>query len=305
MKTPATLRPGNKIGILSTARKITLSEVQPCIDVLNEWNLEVITGETIGAEYFQFAGDDELRTSDLQRMLDDESIKAILFARGGYGTLRIIDNIDWRKFLKAPKWLCGFSDITVMQSHLLAIYDLPSVHSIMGFNFSSATAASITSLQAILFGKPLRYAIPANELNRRGKCTGILCGGNLSLLHALLGSVSDTDTAGKILFIEDIDEQLYHIDRMMISLKRAGKLESLSGLVVGHFSEMKNKDEKNPFGKSAYEIIAGHIAEYDYPVCFGFPAGHEPDNRALVTGRTWELDVAEETTMKLKIAPVV
>ncbi len=304
MKNPAILRPGNKIGIVSTARKIMQAEIQPCIDMLTEWNLEVVTGESIGAEYFQFAGDDALRTRDLQRMLDDEAIKAVLFARGGYGTLRIIDNIDWRKFLKAPKWLCGFSDITVIHSHLQAIYDLPSVHSLMAFNFAAASSAAIASLQAVLFGKPLRYTIPAHDLNRPGKATGVLCGGNLSLLHALTGSVSDCDTAGKIMFLEDIDEQLYHIDRMMISLKRSGKLDALAGLVVGHFSDMKNKDEKNPFGQSAYEIIAGHVAEYDYPVCFGFPAGHEPDNRALITGRTWDLEVAEESTLKLKIATV-
>lgn len=300
MKLPSLLRAGNKVAIVSTARKISMAEVQSCIDVLNSWELEVVTGNTIGAEDHQFAGDDDFRAADLQRMLDDESVKAIIFARGGYGTLRIIDAIDWRKFLKQPKWLCGFSDITVIHSHLLAVYELRSVHSVMGINFSSATEESLTSLQSILFGRPLHYSISPNPLNRAGKCNGILCGGNLSLLYALNGSSSDIDTTGKILFIEDIDEQLYHIDRMIISLKRAGKLEPLAGLIVGHFSDMKNKDEKNPFGKSAYEIIADAVAEYDYPVCFGFPAGHEADNRTLVMGSLWEMEAGEEVSIRMK-----
>jgi len=282
------------VAIVSTARKISLSEIQSGIDTLKSWGLEVVIGKTIGAEHFQFAGDDELRREDLQTMLDDDTIKAILFARGGYGTVRIIDDIDWRKFLKRPKWLCGFSDITVIHSHLLSVYDLPSAHSIMAINFSTATADSIESLRKILFGEKLSYEIPAYDLNRRREATGILCGGNLSLLSALNGTPSDIDTAEKILFIEDIDEHLYHIDRMMMTLKRSGKLENLAGLIVGHFTDMKNKDESNPFGKTAYEIIAEHVSEYDFPVCFGFPAGHEPDNRAIVIGEEWKLKVGEE-----------
>ncbi|MGB3077242.1 MAG: LD-carboxypeptidase [Chitinophagales bacterium] len=305
MKKPVALRPGDKIGIVSTARKISLSEIQSCINTLTNWKLEVVIGNTIGAEDFQFAGADDIRTADLQSMLDDESIKAILFARGGYGTLRIIDAIDWRKFLKQPKWLCGFSDITVIHSHLHTIYNLPSVHSIMGINFSTATDESVTSLQTVLFGKRSRYTFSSHDLNRPGKCSGILCGGNLSILYALNGSVSDLETTGKILFIEDIDEQLYHVDRMMINLKRSGKLESLAGLLVGHLSDMKNKDEKNPFGKSAYEIIAEHVAEYDYPVCYGFPSGHEADNRTLVMGRSWEMEAATECVIKMQEVPSI
>ncbi|MEO6166373.1 MAG: LD-carboxypeptidase [Chitinophagales bacterium] len=298
MKLPSPLRPGNKVAIVATARKIGQPEIQCCIDTLTSWKLEVVIGNTIGAEDYQFAGEDDFRTTDLQRMLDDETVRAIIFARGGYGTLRIIDAIDWRRFLKQPKWLCGFSDITVIHSHLLSVYDLPSVHSVMGISFPSATAESLTSLQAALFGKRIHYSVQPNTLNRAGKSEGILCGGNLSLLYALNGSPSDIDTAGKILFIEDIDEQLYHIDRMMISLKRAGKLEPLAGLMVGHFSDMKNKDEMNPFGKSACEIISAHVAEYDYPVCYGFPAGHEPNNRALVIGGSYELEVGDEVMVK-------
>lgn len=303
MKQISALRPGNKIAIVSTARKISLAEIQPAIDVLKDWKLEVVVGASIGASDFQFAGDDALRTADLQHMLDEDTIKAILFARGGYGTLRIIDAIDWRKFLKQPKWLCGFSDITVILSHLQAIYDLPAIHSLMPVNFSEATEDSITSLQSALFGKRLQYSIAPHPLNRAGKCAGVLCGGNLSLLAALSGSVSDIDTEGKILFLEDIDEQLYHIDRMMLSLKRAGKFDAPAGVLIGHFSDMKDKDENNPFGKTAYEIIAGHLEEYDYPVCFGFPAGHEPDNRALVMGKNWEMEVAD--TVQIKMVPPI
>lgn len=299
MKQPSPLRPGNKVAIVSTARKIFLAEIQPCIEILKSWGLEVVPGKTIGAEHFQFAGDDELRTGDLQQMLDDDTVKAILFARGGYGTVRIIDEIDWRKFLKNPKWLCGFSDITVIHSHLLSVYDVHSVHSLMAISFSTAAPESTESLQKVLFGKPLKHTFGSNMLNKSGKARGILCGGNLSILYALNGTPSDIDTSGKILFIEDIDEQLYHIDRMMMNMKRSGKLESLAGLVVGHFTDMKNKDENNPFGKSAYEIIADHVAEFEYPVCYGFPAGHEADNRALVMGRQWELEVAEEVSMRM------
>jgi muramoyltetrapeptide carboxypeptidase len=230
-------------------------------------------------------------------MLDDQSIKAVLFARGGYGTVRIIDDLDWRKFLKKPKWLCGFSDITVIHSHLLTVYDAPSVHSIMAINFATATPGSMESLRKVLFGEMLSYEIPPHDFNRAGNAKGILCGGNLSILYSLAGSVSDIDTNGKILFIEDIDEHLYHLDRMMMAAKRAGKLENLSGLVVGHFTDMKNKDDANPFGKSAYEIIAGHVSEFDYPVCFGFPSGHEPDNRAVVTGEQWILEAGENVKL--------
>jgi muramoyltetrapeptide carboxypeptidase len=299
MKMPQPLKKGDKIGITSTARKVSLEEIQQAIDMLRGWGLEVVTDETIGVGYFQFAGDDELRKKNLQRMLDDDSVKAILFARGGYGTVRIIDELDFRKFQKQPKWLCGFSDITVIHSHLLKVYHLPSIHCLMGISFPTASSESVESLRKVLFGEKLSYEIAAHELNRTGEATGILCGGNLSLICSLLGSDSDLETESKILFLEEIDEHLYHIDRMMIALKRAGKLENLSGLVVGHFTDMKNKDESNPFGKSAYEIIAEHVSQYDYPICFGFPAGHEPDNRALVMGINWKLQAEEKVKLMM------
>jgi muramoyltetrapeptide carboxypeptidase len=294
MTLPDALKAGDRVAMVSTARKISHQELHAAMETLQSWGLQVETGKSIGAEHFQFAGDDELRRSDFQQMLDDESIKAILFARGGYGTVRIIDQIDWRRFLKHPKWLCGFSDITVIHSHLLSVYHVAAIHSIMGISFPMATPESVQSLQDALFGKKLHYPLPPHPLNRPGDASGMLCGGNVSLLHSLLGSVSDIDTSGCILFVEEVDEHLYHLDRMMMALKRAGKFDNLSGLVAGHFTDMKNKDESNPFGPSAYEIIAGHIGEYDFPVCYGFPAGHEADNRTMIFGAEWNLAVNKE-----------
>lgn len=294
MTLPDALKAGDRVAMVSTARKISHQELHAAMETLQSWGLQVETGKSIAAEHFQFAGDDELRRSDFQQMLDDESIKAILFARGGYGTVRIIDQIDWRRFLKHPKWLCGFSDITVIHSHLLSVYRVAAIHSIMGISFPMATPESVQSLQDALFGKKLHYPLPPHPLNRPGDASGMLCGGNVSLLHSLLGSVSDIDTSGCILFVEEVDEHLYHLDRMMMALKRAGKFDNLSGLVAGHFTDMKNKDESNPFGPSAYEIIAGHIGEYDFPVCYGFPAGHEADNRTMIFGAEWNLAVNKE-----------
>lgn len=291
------LTAGDTIGVIATARKISLPEIQPAIDVLNSWGLKVVVGKSIGAEHFQFAGDDELRRQDFQSMLDDESIKAILFARGGYGTARIIDDIDWRKFLKHPKWICGFSDITAIHSHLLTVYNIPTVHSVMAINFQTATAESLESLRKVLFGETLSYQFASHTLNRSGEASGILCGGNLSLLYSLNGTPSEIDTEGKILFLEDIDEHLYHIDRMLMALKRAGKFESLSGLMVGHFTDMKNKDQSNPFGKTAYEMIAEHVSEFDYPVCYGFPAGHEANNKAMIMGAWWKFNAEAALTV--------
>lgn len=300
MKLPEALKAGDRVAMVSTARKISHQELHAAMETLQSWGLQVEAGKSIGAAHFQFAGDDDLRRSDLQQMLDDESIKAILFARGGYGTVRIIDEIDWRGFLKHPKWLCGFSDITVIHSHLLSVYRFPSIHSILGVSFPLATPESVQSLQDCLFGKKLHYTVLPHPMNRPGDASGILCGGNVSLLHSLMGSVSDIDTSGCILFIEEIDEHLYHLDRMIVALKRAGKFENLTGLVIGHFTDMKNKDESNPFGQSAYEIIAGQVSEYAFPVCFGFPAGHEADNRAMVFGAEWSLSVGTEVVFAQK-----
>lgn len=292
--TPLKLKAGDKIGIVATARKISLQEIQFAIDTINGWGLEVVWGSTIGKEDFQFAGPDEERLADFQNLLDDDSVKGIICARGGYGTVRFVDEIDFRKFSKKPKWICGYSDITVLHSHLLNVYNIASVHSTMPLSFSENTEDSLESLREILFGENVSYSFAANKLNRIGSEEGILCGGNLSLLQNLSGTDSDLDTDEKILFIEDVDEYLYHFDRMIQWLKRSGKLNNLSGLMVGHLSKMKNLNEKNPFGKTAEEIVAEAVREFDYPICFGFPAGHENDNRALIIGGRYGLTVGNE-----------
>lgn len=294
---PSALRSGDKIGIVSTARKISPEEIQPAVTLIRSWGLEVVIGDTIGKEDFQFAGTDDERIADFQKMLDDDSVRAIICARGGYGTVRIIDELDFRKFLKNPKWICGFSDVTVLHAHLLQVFNCASLHCSMPVNFSANTPESLDNIRKVLFGEQLKYEIPSAPFNKTGRAEGILCGGNLSILYSLAGSASDIDTAGKILFIEDIDEHLYHIDRMMMQLKRSGKLENLAGLIVGHFSGMKNLDESNPFGKTAYEIIADAVSEYDYPVCYSFPAGHEPDNRALISGKQTVLTVTDRNVV--------
>ncbi|GHA74130.1 S66 peptidase family protein [Pontibacter akesuensis] len=285
------LRPGDKIAILSTARKITVPEIEVAIRTFENWGLEVVLGQTIGASYHQFAGDDALRLQDLQQMLNDASIKAIVCARGGYGTTRIIDRVDFTKFKEHPKWLVGFSDITALHSHIHTL-GLESIHAIMPVLFPKAgTADSIETLRLALFGEELTYTAAPHPFNRSGTGTGSLVGGNLSMLHTLTGTRSDVSTDDKVLFLEDLDEYLYHIDRMLVHLDRSGKLANLAGLLIGDMSDMK--DNAIPFGKTAYEIILEHTDKYNYPVSFGFPVGHEPLNLALVCGREAKLEVNE------------
>jgi muramoyltetrapeptide carboxypeptidase len=287
MKTPSYLKKGDKIGIIASARKISKEEVQPAVDILNAWGLEVVLGTNVFKEDHQFSGTDKERAEDLQAMLDDVEIKAVISARGGYGTIRIIDKIDFSRFRKEPKWLIGYSDITVLHSHIYN-FGIETLHATMPINFMKNTEATET-LRKALFGEKLSYEAALHSLNRNGKAEAELVGGNLSLLYALTGSASDIDTKGKILFIEDLDEYLYHIDRMMISLKRSGKLGQLAGLIVGGMSDMK--DNAVPFGKNAEEIIMDAVKEYNYPVCFNFPAGHIDRNLAMVFGRKVKLEV--------------
>lgn len=286
------MKPGDTVALISTARKINQADIEFGIETLKNWGLNVTVGQTIGSEHNQFAGSDEQRLEDLQQQLDDPNVKAIICARGGYGTLRIVDNIDFRKFIKRPKWICGFSDITTLHNHLLQVYNVASLHCAMPLTFEKNTKESLEAMRNALFGKRLNYSFSSHPLNRPGLMRGIVCGGNLSLLYALSNSVSDIDTADKILFIEDIDEYLYHIDRMMWQMKRAGKLENLAGLVVGHFTDMK--DNEIAYGKTAYEIIAEAVSEYDFPVYFGFPAGHENDNRPIVIGSEVQINTIDD-----------
>ena len=294
MITPAYLKKGNKIGIVAPARKISNEEIQFAVDTFKKWGLDVVLGKNIFGSDNHYSGSDEQRTVDLQTMLDDDSIRAIISARGGYGTLRIIDKLDFKKIQKSPKWIIGYSDITVLHSHIHQNFGIETLHATMPINFQR-DEESVETLRKVLFGEKLVYEIPKHTLNRNGEASGELVGGNLSLLYALQGSKSDINTDGKILFIEDLDEYLYHIDRMMISLKRSGKLNRLTGLVIGGMTDMK--DNQIPFGKTAEEIILDAVKEFKYPVCFGFPAGHLPKNLALPFGRRAKLNIGEKVSL--------
>jgi len=287
---PPPLKKGNKIAITCPAKKLP-APMTDAVKLLQSWGLDVILGETVDASFHQFAGDDEMRARDMQRFIDDDSIKAIIAARGGYGTIRIIDQIDFSRFVQNPKWLVGFSDITVLHMHLFANYGAQTIHGQMPINIPDASAHSLETLRKALFGEELQYQFKSHALNRAGECSGVLIGGNLSLLIAVSGSVSDPDYDGKILFIEDVGEYLYAIDRMMRNLQRSGKLKNLAGLIVGGFSEVKDNDI--PFGQTVPEIIMEIVKEYDYPVCFDFPAGHIPDNCSLILGKKLNLHVTD------------
>ena len=295
MITPNYLKPGDKIAIVATARKIELKELLDATEYFKGLGLDVVYGKNLFQEFNQFAGTDEERIHDFQNMLDDPTIKAIMFARGGYGSIRIIDHIDWEAFINQPKWLIGFSDITAIHSHVYSNFKIETLHALMPLNFDTATDESIVSLRDSLFGKALKYEIEAHPFNRKGEAEAEIIGGNLSLIHTLKGSKSDIDTEGKILFLEDLDEYLYHIDRMMISLKRSGHLSNLAGLVIGGMTVMN--DNPIPFGENALEIIQRTVKEYNYPVCYNFPAGHFPDNRALILGRKIKLSIKEKVSL--------
>jgi len=257
------------------------------VALLQSWGLEVVLGETINASWHQFAGDDNLRAADMQRFINDDSIKAIIAARGGYGTIRMIDNVDFTRFAANPKWIVGFSDITVLHTHLFANFGAQTIHGQMPINITEGSAASLETLRKALFGEELSYNLPTNDLNIHGEATGMLTGGNLSLLVAVSGSVSDLNYDGKILFIEDVGEYLYSVDRMIRCLDRAGKLRNLAGLILGGFTDMKDNDI--PFGSTAQQIILEVAGKYGYPVWVDFPAGHIPNNNALIFGKNVHL----------------
>jgi len=299
MISPQYLKKGDTIGIVSTARKISGEEISTAVKIFEEWGLKVEPGKNLFSEHHQFAGTDSQRLIDFQQMLDNPGIKAIVCARGGYGTVKIIDNIDFSEFSKNPKWIAGFSDVTVLHSHIHTNLGIETIHSAMPVNFNNIPedSQSITTLKNALFGEGLSYNINPHPFNRRGQATAMLTGGNLSILYSLCGSISDIDTKGKILFIEDLDEYLYHIDRMMMNLKRSGKLENLAGLIVGSMSEMN--DNTTPYGQTAYEIIKECVEEYDYPLCFGFPAGHIKDNRTLIFGKKIHLIIEDIVHLSL------
>lgn len=288
MISPPYLKKGDKIAITCPAKSLP-GEISGAIKMLESWGLEVILGDTVNASHHQYAGTDELRTRDMQRFLDDDSIKAVIAARGGYGTIRIIDRLNFARFRQNPKWIAGFSDITVLHSHIQAACGIQTIHGQMPLNVPEATKPSLESLRKALFGEELNYTYQNNVPGRPGSSTGILIGGNLTLLVMVSGSISEMDFSGKILFIEDVGEYLYSIDRMLWMLKRSGKLAKLKGLIVGGFTDLK--DNQIPFGETVPEIIMNHVKEYDYPVCFDFPAGHISDNFALILGSMVKLHV--------------
>jgi muramoyltetrapeptide carboxypeptidase len=289
--TPPCLKKGDRIAITCPAKKLP-KPMDDAVKLLQSWGLEVVLGETVGASYHQFAGDDELRARDLQKLIDDDSIKAIIAARGGYGTVRIIDHVDFSRLSVNPKWLVGFSDITVLHAHLFANYNLQTIHGQMPVNIPDASRYSLETLRKALFGESFDYTLKSHHLNRAGNGEGFLVGGNLSLLVAVLSSVSDYAYDGKILFIEDVGEYLYSIDRMFRTLDRAGKLKKLAGLMVGGFTDLKDNDI--PFGQTVPEIIMEVVKKYNYPVCFDFPAGHIPDNQSLILGKRINLEVGKD-----------
>jgi muramoyltetrapeptide carboxypeptidase len=290
IKQPPHLKKGDKIAIVCPAKKLP-GKIDAAIEVFKQWGLQVKLGESVYASSNQFAGTDTLRTTDLQRFLDDPEIKAIVAARGGYGTLRIIDELDFTAFSQHPKWIVGFSDITVLLSHVLELCNVMSIHGQMPYTFNEASSESLESLRRALFGEPIKYEYNSAFVNRPGNAEGILIGGNLTLLIMLEGSVSEMDYTDKILFIEDVGEPEYSIDRLMRMLKRSGKLASLKGLIVGDFTTIAQ--EEIPFGQSPEDIIMDLVKDYDYPVCFNFPTGHISDNRAMILGQQVQLEVRQ------------
>ncbi|TKC00342.1 S66 peptidase family protein [Pedobacter cryophilus] len=289
---PPALKKGDKIAITCPAKSL-LNPMTAAIQLLESWGLEVILGETVDAKFHQFSGTDELRAKDMQTFINDKEIKAIIAARGGYGCIRIVDQIDWTPLIENPKWIIGFSDITVFHLQLQSL-GIQSLHAQMPSTIKESSKEGLESLRKVLFGEELAYEIETSNLNKQGIAQGELIGGNLSLLIASLGSKTDVDYTNKTLFIEDVGEYLYSIDRMMRTLDRAGKLAQLKGLIVGGFTSLKDNDI--PFGFTHQEIINDVISKYNYPVCYDFPAGHLPDNRALIFGRTVQLEINDHCT---------
>ena len=253
-----------------------------------------MVGKTVGSDSENyFSGTDEERLDELQAMLDNENIKAILCGRGGYGVGRIIEQLDFKAFKKYPKWIIGFSDITILHSHIYSNYKIATLHAPMAgaFNDGGDTGEYILSLKNAVEGKKIKYECALHEFNKKGEAIGELVGGNLALLAHCVGTSSDIKTKGRILFIEDIAEYLYNVDRMFYQLKRSGKLDKLAGLIIGGFTDMK--DTERPFGKTVYEIINEIVSEYDYPVCYDFPVSHGKENMALKIGSGYKLKVGK------------
>ena len=290
------LKQGSKVAIAAPARCVTTEEMEYAIHWLEEKGFIPVYDERLFAVHHIFAGDDVFRAAVFQEYLDNEDIDAIWIARGGYGSIRIIDKLDFTQFLQHPKWIIGFSDGTVLHGKLSRL-GVPSLHAAMPFYFANKTPEAKQSLFDALMGQALQYEFPTHPQNRIGQMEGEIVGGNLSVLYGMMGSHTFPDLDGKILFIEEVDEYIYHIDRMMYAMKRAGKLAHLKGLIVGGLTQIH--DNSHPFGQTAEEVIAEAVSEYDYPVCFGFPAGHFDDNRTLFFGLKSRVEVTSEKSVFL------
>lgn len=288
---PPFLKAGDTVALVCTARKFFPEDAKPAIDLLKSWGLNVKLGKTIGLDACQLGGTDVERAADFQAQLDDENVKAIWCARGGYGTVRIIDALDFTNFKQHPKWIMGFSDVTVLHSQL-NVERVASLHSIMPFTVPKAPEEVKETLRKALFGETISYTIPSKSYDIKGNASGELVGGNLSILYSLLGSKSAISTKDKILFIEDLDEYLYHIDRMMYNLKRNGYFEHVKGIVVGGMTDMH--DNEIPFGQDEVQIITAISKEYNIPIAFEFPAGHQTDNCTLILGKQVDFEVNEK-----------
>lgn len=304
---PPYLKEGDVIGITSPAGFTTAEQLLPAKALLESWGYRVVLGDTIGKRDFSFGGTDEERLADLQRMLDDPGIKAILCARGGYGSVRIVDQIKWTRFKMHPKWVIGFSDITVLHSHIHRHCAVATIHSKMTNSFPDdwtraepIQMETIISIRDALNGRPQKYTTTVHPQNKQGRAEGVLVGGNLKTLESLAGSSSDISTDGKILFIEDTGEYLYSIDRMMWNLKRTGKLKSLKALVVGGF-RIRPDDPGEEFGRTLQDIILEKVHHLAYPVCFDFPVGHQRNNFALKCGVRYRLEVSQKEVVLTEI----
>lgn len=292
IKIPPYLKKGDTIAIVCPAGFLPIEKAKTCIDTFQQWGYQLKLGKTLGTQFHYFSGTDAERLADLQEMLDDKNVHAILCGRGGYGLSRIIDGLDFKAFKKNPKWLIGFSDVTVLHAHLYQQIRTASLHASMAaaFNDGAAENEYIQSIRKAIKGQILNYSCAPHPFNKTGKAEAELIGGNLSLIVHLIGTKTAYQTKNKILFIEDVGEYIYHIDRMFLQLKRAGLLEGLAGLILGGFTDMK--DTVTAFGMSVTETIQEHLKEYDYPICFDFPVSHDKANYALKVGVKHQLNVS-------------
>lgn len=301
VKIPSYLQKGDTVGIVCPAGYSTSEDIAPAVAQLQAWGYRVNIGNTIGKRDFTFGGSDAVRAADMQAMFDDPQVKAILCATGGYGTVRMIDLLNFQSFIRSPKWVIGFSDVTVLHSHIHQVYNIATLHAKMCGSFPKdplladpVQTETIDAIHKVLSGEKIIYPLQPTATNRIGKATGMLVGGNLRILENMNGSISSMDTRGKILFIEDVSEPLYNIDRMLCNMLRAGKLEGLKGLIVGGFTSMKPDTPDSPFGRDVPTMVMEKVAQFNYPVCFQFPVGHQKNNFPLKCGVLHTLDVGAE-----------